>query len=78
MTSEDLRQKHFKLIQTMVIQVSTIIVLICALKHKCRRTQIPTRTIEDREKVKRELMKHIIGSERCYDIIRMGPVLVKK
>jgi hypothetical protein len=73
MTNEDLRQKHFKLIQTMVIQVSTIIVLICALKNKCRRSQIPARITEHREKVRNELMKHIIGSERCYDIIRMGP-----
>lgn len=73
MTNEDIRIKYMKLVQMMILQVSIIIVLICSLKNKRRRSQIPYRITEQREKVRNELMKHIVGSERCYDIIRMGP-----
>lgn len=72
MTNEDMRTKHLKLLQMMIVQVSIIIVLIFRLKNKSR-SQIPSRIIEHREKVRNELMKHIIGSDRCYDIIRMSP-----
>lgn len=73
MTNEDIRIKYMKLVQMMIFQVSISIVLICSLKNKRRKSQIPYRITKQREKVRNELMKHIRRSKRCYDIIRMGP-----
>lgn len=42
-------------------------------KKQAQKIPIPYRITEQREKVKNELMKHIVVSERCYDIICMGP-----
>jgi hypothetical protein len=73
MTNEDIRAKYAKLCQMMIVQLSIIIVLICSLKNKSIRAQIHSRITEHRERVRNELMKHIIGSDRSYDIIRMSP-----
>lgn len=73
MNSEEIRIKYMKLVQMMIVQVSIIIVLICSLKNKRRRSQISYRTIKQREKIRNGLMKHIVGIERCYDIIHTGP-----
>ncbi|XP_057456053.1 uncharacterized protein LOC130747206 [Lotus japonicus] len=50
-----------------------LIILICALKTKTRRSRIPSRIIEHRDKVRDEIMRQIVGNDRCRDIIRMGP-----
>lgn len=73
MINEEIRGKYIRLLQMMVVQVSCIIVLICVLKNKSRRSRIPSRITEHRERVRNELMKQIVGSDRCRDIIRMGP-----
>jgi len=64
MTNEDIRAKYAKLCQMMIVQLSIIIVLICSLKNKSRRAQIHFRITEHRERVRNELMKHIIGSDQ--------------
>ncbi|XP_057416615.1 uncharacterized protein LOC130711133 [Lotus japonicus] len=50
-----------------------LIILICALKTKTRRSRIPSRIIEHRDRVRDEIMRQIVGNDRCRDIIRMGP-----
>lgn len=52
MANEDIKIKYLKLVQMIIVQVSIIIILICSLKNKYRRSQIPYKITLDREKVK--------------------------
>lgn len=71
--NEEIRSKFIQLLHMMVIQISCFVVLLTALTYKSRRSQVTSRIIEHRERVRNEIMKQIVGTNRCRDIIRMGP-----
>ena len=42
------------------------------LKRRCV-THIPTQSTMEKQKVRDEIMSRLRNSEKCYDVIRMGP-----
>ena len=54
-------------------QILYVIAIIFCIKKKSIRRQIPSKMTEHRERVRDELMKHIVGNDQCQDIICIGP-----